>query len=823
MLDSTAVRNGETSTFLAAIVESSQDAIISKDLSDKVTTWNRAAEYLFGYTAAEMIGNSLARIIPQERQNEEQQLLQQLSTGEPGTSFETIRVKKDGQLLRVSLTLSVLRDSAGRAIGISSIVRDATKNRDVTERRQPEVAYIRLASESEQRRRFYETILSNTPDLVYVFGLDHRFTYANAALLRMWGRTWDQAIGKNCLELGYPAWHAAMHDREIDQVVAARKPIRGQVPFSGASGRRICDYIFVPVLGPNGELEAVAGTTRDITERMQFEESLRQSEERFRALVTATSDIIYSMSPDWKDLRRLHGREFVGDTGNPDSKWLDTYIHREDRPLVLEAIRKATSQKSAFELEHRVLRADGSSGWTFSRAVPLMDAKGEVTEWFGATRDITERRCAENALRESERLQRLLAQVGECAAASSSASQLIKRVSECVAGELGVGRCGVARVDAAAGQMVVTSDYHGPFQSLAGTYPLSMYAQHWKEEASAGLTSTFDDLKTDPRTAGVYEAAFFPIEVRSQIAVPLHREGDWVGIFWAAHDQPRHWTLAESELMKVIADRVWVSVERKEAEDALRDSEDRLQHHAAHLEELVSERTAKLNETVGELEAFSYTIAHDMRAPLRAMQGFSAILTENHTDQLDQAGKDLLQRISVSADRLDQLIQDVLSYSKIVRADLELDPIDIDSLIHEIIHTYPNRQPEIAEITVPERLANVWGNRSALTQVLANLLGNAAKFVALGVHAKIRVTADPVDKGFVRFKFEDNGIGIEPAAQKRLFQMFQRAHRAGTYEGTGIGLAIVRKAVERMGGRVGVESTPQKGSTFWVELKAYHG
>jgi PAS domain S-box-containing protein len=141
--------------------------------------------------------------------------------------------------------------------------------------------HINLATvrrQTERLRRLYDTILSNTPDLAYVFDLDHRFIYANRALLSMWGKTWEEAAGKNCLELGYEPWHAAMHDREIEQVIATRRPIRGEVPFTGTNGRRIYDYIFVPVLGPDGEVEAIAGTTRDITEHTEAEEALRRSE-----------------------------------------------------------------------------------------------------------------------------------------------------------------------------------------------------------------------------------------------------------------------------------------------------------------------------------------------------------------------------------------------------------------------------------------------------------------------------------------------------------------------------------------------------------------
>ena len=156
--------------------------------------------------------------------------------------------------------------------------------RDVTNQKRAEEELARVTAESERRRRLYETVLSATPDFVYVFSLDHRVLYANDALIEMWGRGRDGAIGKTFLEIGYEPWHAEMHDREIDLVRATKKAIRGEVPFTGTLGRRIYDYIFVPVLGADGEVEAVAGTTRDVTDRKAGEEALRASEGRHRVL-----------------------------------------------------------------------------------------------------------------------------------------------------------------------------------------------------------------------------------------------------------------------------------------------------------------------------------------------------------------------------------------------------------------------------------------------------------------------------------------------------------------------------------------------------------
>jgi PAS domain S-box-containing protein len=158
-----------------------------------------------------------------------------------------------------------------------------------------------VAAESEQQRRVYETALSNTPDLVFIFDRDHRFTYANAALLKMWGKTREEAVGRTCIELGYEPWHAEMHDREIETVVATRAPIRGEVPFSGTSGRRVYDYIFVPVMGPDGDVIAVAGTTRDVTERQHAEQSIREQAERLRESDRAKDEFLATLAHELRN------------------------------------------------------------------------------------------------------------------------------------------------------------------------------------------------------------------------------------------------------------------------------------------------------------------------------------------------------------------------------------------------------------------------------------------------------------------------------------------------------------------------------------------
>jgi PAS domain S-box-containing protein len=258
--------------------------------------------------------------------------------------------------------------------------------------------------------------------------------------------------------------------------------------------------------------------------------------------------------------------------------------------------------------------------------------------------------------------------------------------------------------------------------------------------------------------------------------------------------------------------------EQKRANEALRKAQQELARANLALESKVEERTAKLQETVAELESWSYSIAHDMRAPLRTMHGYSKLLAEEHGPKLEPAARYYLQRIDAATQRLDQYIRDLLDYGKVVRGDLPLSSVNTGELINEIVTTYPDFQPAGCDIQVVDSLPPVQANAAALTQVISNLLDNAIKFAKPGAFPRVRIRAEEIN-GWVRLWFEDEGIGIDGRSHNRIFGIFQSLHPHGAYEGTGIGLAIVRRAVERMGGKVGVQSEPDHGSRFWVELK----
>jgi signal transduction histidine kinase len=264
------------------------------------------------------------------------------------------------------------------------------------------------------------------------------------------------------------------------------------------------------------------------------------------------------------------------------------------------------------------------------------------------------------------------------------------------------------------------------------------------------------------------------------------------------------------------------NAERRRVEAELQTAHAELRANAAKLEQTIQERTAQLSASMTELEAFAYSLAHDLRAPVRAIHGFTQFALEMSREEVGPSAAELLRRVVKAATRMDSLIQDVLNLTNVIQRPIALAAVDADALVRALVDERPELSLPRAEIRIESPLLPVVAHEATLSQCLTNLLSNAVKFVELGVVPRVRVWSEELTTAatdpMVRLWVEDEGIGIAAKDRERIFEIFQRLNSSPRYEGSGIGLAIVRKAVERMGGRCGVDSAPGKGSRFWLEL-----
>ncbi|CAA9255290.1 diguanylate cyclase/phosphodiesterase (GGDEF & EAL domains) with PAS/PAC sensor(s) [uncultured Coleofasciculus sp.] len=300
-------------------------------------------------------------------------------------------------------------------------------------------------------------------------------------------------------------------------------------------------------------------------------------------------------------------------------------------------------------------------------------------------------------------------------------------------------------------------------------------------------------------------------EARCYLTVPLVVEDNLMGKLYLVANQKAAFAAEHQIIATEVADQLAIALQQTNLRE-------QLQNYTAQLEQRVAERTAELQETNEELEAFSYSVSHDLRAPLRTLQGFTQALMEDYGSQLDDLGQDYARYIVEAAVSMDTLIADLLAYSRLGRTEIQIQPTDLSRVLAEALSQLDTeRRERNAQIILEAPLPQVMAQYRILVQVLTNLLSNAIKFVKPDVQPQVRVWAEEREKS-VRFWVEDNGLGIAEEHQERIFRVFERLHGIEAYPGTGIGLAIVRKGIEHMGGRVGVVSQPDKGSRFWLEF-----
>lgn len=389
--NSSQFQSSQTEDTFQKIFQASPDGyIISRMADGKILQVNRSAEVIFGYSAEEMLGRTSIELGLIADLKERERAINILKENGFLRDFHMYVIRKSGERRLVSLAIEMVKLMSGQCMVTS--VRDLTNHK-------------RVEDEAIARAIELETILENITDGVIVYDNEGKIVRTNTAaleILKYPSNDLKSTISERVSER-YGFWSETGEKLKAEDMPAMRALKKGEkiknmiTKIQGAGDLRWVNVSAVPLISSGIQIGAVA-TISDITEKKKAEEALQKSEHQFRSLLTATSEVLYRMSPDWSTMLQLNGHNFLVDTENENPDWLQEYIHPDDQSNVMAAINEAIKNKSIFELEHRVRQADGSWGWTYSHAVPLLNTDGKIIEWFGAASDFTKRKQAEEAL-----------------------------------------------------------------------------------------------------------------------------------------------------------------------------------------------------------------------------------------------------------------------------------------------------------------------------------------------------------------------------------------------------------------------------------------
>ncbi len=733
-------------------------------------------------------------------------------------SFEDIR-DRDGASAR---KIYRVRHANGSWVWVESIVKNALADpavhsivvnlRDITERKHAEEELLRLRQAVE---------ISN--EIVFMTDPEGVFRYVNRAFTSFYGYSPEEVVGKvtpRILKSGLMPngayerfWGEMRNDQGVhDEITNRRKD--GSLALVEATANAVRDS--------HGKIVGYLAIQRDITERKRAEEAIRHSEESLRVaqrigkIGSWEVDVSQQRTTWSKETYRILGRD--PESFTPEAMTYINAVHPDERARVREDLVGTVQRGLSLRSQHRIVLPDGTIKYVETLGEVEHGPDGTPIRVVGSIQDITETKRFEEALNDRLRRLQLLRELGFLFASTLEQPEIIRKVSIFIPQYLGVTRAIIRFVDPDSSSLVAPPDAEadGSSDGTVDRQPSGFSISGKCLEENRPL------LVNDCRTTDLIPAEWVEhFRLRSVLAVPIRTSTGVIGVL-RVDDSERYdrFTETDVEFVSLVADQLAVALENARLYAAAKQAEAETERLNAELEQRVQDRTAQLESVNKELESFSYSVSHDLRAPLRHISGFVELLRERIHDLVDDESLRYLDTVSSSAVRLGNLIDELLAFSRISRTDLRTAQVDLSKVVHEI---RKELEPEIGDRKVVWEVAAlppVRGDITLLKLVMSNLLSNALKFSRDRDPARIEVGALPVQNQgeLVTLFVRDNGAGFDQAYAGKLFGVFQRLHSNEEFEGTGIGLANVRRIVQRHGGTTWAEGMVDAGATIYFTL-----
>ena len=664
-------------------------------------------------------------------------------------------------------------------------------------------------AESEAARIRIANLLESITDAFFALDKKWRFTYINGQAELLLQKTQNELLGQSIWEV-FPELIDTTFHREYHRAMLKQVSVEFEEFYQPLN----CWFQVHAYPAKDG----LSVYFQDITERRKTAEALRESEERWQLALHGNNDGIWDwnlktnevfFSTRWKEMLGYKDHE----VSNGWDEWTKL-IHPDERDWVLQAFQDHFAKKTPFYVcEYRVKCQDGSYKWILDRGQALWDASGDIVRMVGSYTDITERKRADEELKRQNLRSQLFAEITLKIRESLQIDEILQTTVTEVQKLLKADRVLIFQLcPDGSGTVVQEAVLSGWLVILGKNIFDPCFKEEYIERYRQGRISAMEDIQA-AHIQPCHRKFLQQFAVRANLVVPiLVRDGIWGLLLAHQCAAPRQWNNFETELLQQLGNQIGIALSQ------------------AQLLENETKQSQELARSNAELEQFAYVASHDLQEPLRMVTSYLQLLERRYKNQLDANADQFITYAVDGACRMQTLINDLLNYSRVSSRGQPFMLVDCNVVLEGAI---ANLQLAIAEskaVVTHETLPQVMADATQLTQVFQNLIANAIKFcqnqqprIHIGVakgdtntYGESLNVIPSADEWL--FWVRDNGIGLESQYAERIFIIFQRLHSRDKYPGTGIGLAICKKIIERHGGRIWVESKPGQGSTFYFTI-----